>query len=112
MLESTVILAALGIVATISGALVWLLKKLFTQNEDTIKQNTNATLKLSDSINALSAASSRQVQSLEHQEKANQEWQQYVIGRFDGLESLSHKILTQEIKEQTVEHQTVINQGE
>lgn len=112
MLESTVILAALGIVATISGALVWLLKKLFTQNEDTIKQNTTATMELSKSINRLSEASIKQSNALEHQEKATKEWQQYVIGRFDGLENLSQKLLTQEIKEQTVEHQTVINQGE
>lgn len=107
-MPESIVLTALGIVATIAGALVWLLKKLFTQNEDTIRQNTLATIELSKSINGLSAASSKQVTTLENQEKATKEWQQYVIGRFDGLEHL----VSQDVKQQTVEHQTVINQGD
>lgn len=54
---SEVALAALGIVATIAGALVWLLKKLFEQNSGTLKhlsaaldRNTDAMIGLKESL--------------------------------------------------------------
>lgn len=112
MLESTVILAALGIVATISGAMVWLLKKLFTQNEDTIKQNTTATMELSKSINRLSEASIKQSNALEHQERATQEWQQYVVTRFDTIESHTTKLLEAHGPSVQVVEKQYVNQGE
>lgn len=53
-----VALAALGIVATLAGALIWLLKKLFEQNAGTLKhltsaldRNTDAMISLKDSLN-------------------------------------------------------------
>ena len=113
MLESTVVLAALGIVATISGALVWLLRKLFTQNDDTIKQNTSATIELSKSINKLSEASLKQSSTFEHQERATQEWQDYVITRFDNIDSNTLKLLgSGEAKVQVIEHQVIDKKGE
>ena len=48
MLESTVILAALAVISGITGALIWLLKKLFTQNEGVLKG-------VSESMNNLAA---------------------------------------------------------
>ena len=113
MLESTVVLAALGVVATIAGALVWLLKKLFTQNDDTIKQNTSATIELSKSINRLSEASLKQSSALEHQERATQEWQNYVITRFDNIENNTLKLLgSGEAKVQVIEHKVINKKGE
>ena len=102
MLESAVILSALGIVSLIAGALVWLLKKLFTQNDETIKQNTAAT-------QALIASIEKQTKLFDKQEIASKEWQSYVIGRFDNIEHIGNKILSQSVTEQTVAHQTVLH---
>lgn len=50
MLESAVILSALGIVSALAGALIWLLKKLFTQNEVILAKVSNSIDKLSDTL--------------------------------------------------------------
>lgn len=107
---SSVALAALGVVATISGALVWLLKKLFTQNDDTLKALAKSNGILASSIDKLAVSSEKQTNVIEKQEKSAEQWQKYVKLRFDKLEKLSTDILdTQVVKEQTVNHQTVIN---
>ena len=77
---SEVALAALGIVATIAGALVWLLKKLFEQNTGTLSSlaqsldhNTDAMVSLKDSLTQRDTQSTevtkKIVSQLESQEK-------------------------------------------
>lgn len=56
MQDTTVILAALAIVATLTGALVWLLKKQFTQNDTTIRESTKAINKLADVMETFSTS--------------------------------------------------------
>lgn len=103
-----VALAALGITASISAALIWLLKKLFNQNDGTLKEVVKSSAALAISINKLAVASERQTNAIDNQETLTKEWQKYVTERFDRLESIGDKILQQEVIEQTVEHQTVI----
>lgn len=91
MAESSVLLAALSIVATVSAALIWLLKKLFTQNESTIRQNTTSTLALSQAIDKLALVSERQTVAIDKQETASKEWQAYVTKRFDELKKITSK---------------------
>lgn len=77
---SEVVLSALAIVATIAGALVWLLKKLFEQNSTTLKslsesldKNSDALTSLRKSLNQRDAESNeistKIVRQLETQEK-------------------------------------------
>lgn len=51
MLESTVILATLAIVSALAGALIWLLKKLFVQNEGVLKQVSDSIDNLANTLN-------------------------------------------------------------
>lgn len=104
-----VALAALGIMATIVGVLVWLVKKLFNQNDTTLKQVSATSLLLSRSIDKLAVASDKQTTAIEKQEKATLEWQKYVTERFNNLDEISKQILSQTVSEQTVQHQTVLN---
>ena len=45
-MENAVAIAALGILGTVVAALIWLLKKLFNQNDTTIKELTAVLAKL------------------------------------------------------------------
>lgn len=58
-----VALAALGIAATMGSALVWLLKKLYNQNDSTIKQNTAAVSKLVSTLSNLNRSIDAQVKA-------------------------------------------------
>lgn len=102
-----VALAALAITGTVAGALIWLLKKLFTQNDGTLKDVVKSSAALAVSISKLASASEKQTSAIEKQETATQEWQEYVTKRFDRLDEIGNTILTQDIGEQIVEHQTV-----
>ena len=106
-----VALAALGITGTIAGALVWLLKKLFNQNDGTLKEVVKSNALLSTSINKLALASEKQTLAIERQELSTAKWQEYVTKRFDKLEDISNTLLNQEVLEQRVEHQTVITKN-
>ena len=105
--QTSVALAALGIVASITTALVWLLKKLYDQNATTLKQLSRSSNNLANSIEQLSRVSERQSKIIERQEKAADEWQKYVVARFDKLDSTGEQILKQTVREQTVLHQTI-----
>lgn len=102
-----VALAALGVTGAIAAGLVWLLKKLFNQNDGTLKEVVKSSSALAVSINKLAAASEKQTGAIERQESATKEWQEYVTERFDRLDEIGNTILTQDIGEQIVEHQTV-----
>ena len=52
-MENAVAIAALGILGSVVAALVWLLKKLFTQNDTTLTKNTNINASLAKSIDNL-----------------------------------------------------------
>jgi hypothetical protein len=109
--EADVALAALGIVGTIAGALIWLLKKLFQQNTNTLAKLSASNETLAKSIDQLSRTSERMNKTLDNQEKNSAEWQKYVTERFNVLQGIGDRLLSQKITEQTVHHQTVINQA-
>lgn len=104
-----VALAALGIVATLAAALIWLLKKLFAQNTSTLKHLSESSNNLAQSINQLSKVSERQTRIIERQEKSDVEWQKYVTRRFDNLDIVGSQLLNQKVDTQLVEHQTVVS---
>ena len=107
-----VALAALGVVAALATALIWLLKKLFNQNTITLKHLSDSSNNLARSIEQLSKVSERQTKIIERQENSDSEWQKYVATRFDVLESIGSKLLTQTIDKQIVGHQTIVKTEE
>lgn len=109
---ASVALAALGIVATLAAALIWLLKKLFAQNTDTLNYLSDSSNNLARSIEQLSKVSERQTIIIERQEKSDMEWQKYVTRRFDDLDNVGHRLLNQKVNTQIVEHQTVVTDVE
>lgn len=110
-MAETVILSALGIVGSVVAALVWLLKKLFSQSDETLKSVTESQAHLAVSITSLAAASENQALATANNAKAGQEWQEYVKERFDRLDKVGDNILSQTVREQTVEHQTVVTKN-
>lgn len=53
-MQDSITLSALAIVGTIVGALVWLLREQFKQNNTTIKESTKAINKLADVMDKFS----------------------------------------------------------
>lgn len=93
---SEVALAALGIMATIVGVLVWLLKKLFTQNESTIKENSKSNSLLATSITRLANASEEQVRAARTRDEEHRSFQAHVVEKLDLIEvgvDRTHKAL-------------------
>lgn len=91
-MEDSITLSALGIVATLAGAMIWLLKGLFKQNDGTLKEVAKNNALLADSIQKLAVAGDKQTEAIERQEIATEKWQKYVTKRFDGLEKISERI--------------------
>jgi len=91
-MDDAVSLAALGIVATVCGAMVWLLKVLFKQNNGTLKDVGVSNALLAASIQKLAAAGDKQTEAIERQEIATDKWQKYVTKRFDRLETIGEDI--------------------
>lgn len=83
-----VALAALGIMATIVAALVWLLKKLFNQNDTTLKEGNRSQLELAKSINKLAAASEEQTRVGRERDAEQREFQREVL---HSLKTLNEK---------------------
>ncbi|WP_437770603.1 hypothetical protein [Arthrobacter sp. KNU40] len=115
MNDSAVILAALGIMATIVGALVWLLKKLFTQNDTTVKEGNKVNLKLAASIDKLAEASNEQIKQSRDQASKQRKFEELVIKKLDELGAKADRnhdaiVNKQTVREQHVEHQTVVTQ--
>jgi hypothetical protein len=67
-----VVLAALGIVATLATALVWLLKMQFKQNATTLRENTVATTKLATTLDGFK-------RTLDAEDKNREQFQTHVI---------------------------------
>lgn len=100
MEQTSIALAALGIVGTLCAALIWLLKKLFTQNEDVLG-------KLSCSIDTLSDV-------LSNNDKRDLDFQKLVIKQLKDIESKTDRnydavINTQQAGTQVVENQTIVS---
>lgn len=115
MFGEAIVLAALGIMATITAALVWLLKKLFTQNDTTLREGNKVSLRLSMSIDKLAAASEEQIKATRERTQKDQRWQELVIKKLDHLDVKADRnhdaiIDNQVVKKQTVKHQTVQSQ--
>lgn len=108
-----VALAALGIMATTVGVLVWLLKKLFNQNDTTLKEGNKANLELAKSINKLAIASEEQTRVGRERDAEQREFQKEVLHNLQTLndkadktfDAVSHAPVT--IEQQHVEKQVV-----
>ena len=92
-MDDAVSLAALGIVATVCGAMVWLLKGLFKQNDGTLKEVAKNNALLADSIKKLAVAGNKQTEAIERQELATEKWQKYVTEQFDNLQKTTGETL-------------------
>lgn len=88
----TVALAALGIMATIVGVLVWLLKKLFTQNETTVQDNSKSNAQLASAIARLADASEETISASKARDEEQRSFQQLVIQKLDGLDGKADSI--------------------
>lgn len=106
-----VALAALGIMATIVAALVWLLKKLFNQNDTTLKEGNIANLELAKSINKLATASEEQTRLGRERDAEQREFQKEVLHNLKTLNEKADKTYTAvSEKPVTIEKQHVQNQ--
>lgn len=108
-----VALAALGIMATTVGVLVWLLKKLFNQNDTTLKEGNKANLELAKSINKLAIASEEQTRVGRERDAEQREFQKEVLHNLQTLNEKADKTFdavsnpTVTIEKQTVQNQVV-----
>ncbi|WP_427007207.1 hypothetical protein [Pseudarthrobacter sp. H2] len=111
-----VAIAALGIMATVVGVLVWLLKKLFTQNDTTLKEGNAANLELAKSINKLATASEEQVRLGREQATAREKWEALVVKKLDAIDkkadrnyeaSINMNVKTQNVQNQVVQNEVV-----
>lgn len=108
-----VALAALAIMATTVAALIWLLKKLFNQNNTTLKEGNKANLELAKSINKLATASEEQTRVGRERDAEIREFQKEVLHSLQTLndkadktfDAVSHASVT--IEKQHVEKQVV-----
>jgi hypothetical protein len=111
MTGEAVALAALGVMATMVGVLVWLIKKQFDQNDTTIKDSNSASRELASSITKLSIASERQVEAIKQSREEQQVFQERVIAKLDVIDDKADRnfsaVQNINIKHQVVEHQTV-----
>lgn len=114
-MDDAALIAALGIVSAVVGALVWVLKQQFMLNVKTLTKVAESSEQLSKSIVKLAQAGDSQTRAIEQRAEADKEWQEYVREEFHALRITSNviieKIDNQTVSEQTVEHQTVISQS-
>lgn len=92
-MEDSITLSALGIVATLAAAMIWLLKVLFKQNDGTLKEVARNNALLADSIKKLAVTGDKQTEAIERQEIATEKWQKYVTKRFDELKITTDETL-------------------
>lgn len=92
-MEDSITLSALGIVATLAAAMIWVLKGLFRQNDGTLKEVARNNALLADSIEKLAVAGDKQTEAIERQEVATEKWQKYVTKRFDELRKTTDETL-------------------
>src|SRR5690625_3819865 len=107
-----VALTALAIVATLCGALIWLLKRLFTQNEGVLT-------KLASSLDGLHSFLKEERESRAERDELNEEFQKKVVDRLDHINTKTTSILmkadrnyeavlNQKVGTQVVENQTIV----
>ena len=105
-----IVIATLGIMGTMVGVLVWLIKKQFDQNDTNTKESNTTNRSLAASINRLSVASEKQIEATQESRDENRRFQERVINKLDTIDEKADRnftaIKTQTIKTQTVEHQT------
>lgn len=83
MAGEAVVLAVVGVMATMVGVLVWLIKKQFDQNDTTIKDSNEASRELAKSIAKLSNASDRQIEAMNKSQEEQQAFQERVLAKLD-----------------------------
>lgn len=108
-----VAITALGIMASVVGALVWLLRKLFTQNESVLA-------KLAGSIDGLHEFLKEERLSRTERDTLNEQFQTKVIDHLDHINTKTSAILVkadrnyeatianQQVGTQVVENQTIV----
>ena len=82
---SEVALAALGIVATLAGALIWLLKKLFEQNAGTLNNLSGALDRNTKALISLE-------ESLAQRDKESKEFNEKIVNHFANHEKILIRI--------------------
>lgn len=110
--ESAVLLSALGIVASCVAGLIWLVKEQNKQNNSTLKDNTNATNNLNSTLASINHTLAENRKADKQYQKANADFRELVIKYLVEIDKKSDRNFeaVNNIKEQTVEHQTVVNQ--
>lgn len=93
MQGSEVALASLGIVATVIGVLVWLVKSQQAQSNKVIYELSKSQNKMALATNRLAEASERQSKLIQNQEKITEKWQKYVTEQFDKLNETTDETL-------------------
>lgn len=106
-----VVLAVVGVMGTMVGVLVWLIKKQFDQNDTNTKESNTTNRQLAASINRLSVASEKQIEATQESREENRRFQALVISKLDQIDEKADRnlnaIVKQTVVQQTVEHQTV-----
>lgn len=104
-----VALAALAIMATVVAALVWLLKKLFTQSDTTLKEGNKASVQLANSIDRLATASEEQIKSGRERDAEQIKFQRVVLKSLATLDEKADRNY-EATSNMNVTHQHVQNQ--
>lgn len=111
-----VALASLGIMATVIAALVWLLKKLFTQGDTTLKEGNKANVALANSIDRLATASEEQIRSGRERDVEQIKFQKLVLKQLKTLDEKADLVIeattnvtvgTQHVQNQVVQTEVV-----
>lgn len=101
-----VLLAVVGVMASMAGVLVWLIKKQFEQNSTQIENNQKiqsesnaANLLLATSINNLSNAADKQVKAIEEGQEEQRKFQESVLSQLGSIKDDTTAIRTINQKE-------------
>lgn len=116
-------LAVIGILASCVGALVWIIKYLFAKIIPNLEKNTDMLKLLADVTTNNTAATKSADEYLRERNGRDIEFHTQVVERLDAvplkMEQIALKqakelkrITMQDVKEQTVQHQTVANKEE
>lgn len=113
-MEESVLLAALAIVASCVGGLIWLVKEQNKQNNSTLKDNTKATNGLTSTLTNINATLAASHKTDQENQKSNNNFREVVLKYLSDIDAKTDRnfeaVKSIKIEEQLVEHQTVIKQ--
>lgn len=90
-MENAVSIASLGVLGTVTGALIWFLKKLFTQNDTTLRENTMANKCLATSIDNLN-------ETMKLNEASQKAFQAGVVASLSKISSVQDTIAERQVE--------------